>query len=295
MSLDTVPAAFFIPWSSEPEADCPCQWELNLPATVAWVAYRFCNSALWYTHAKKTCRKDETLFPLLTSSHFINLLPFLRLSGTDTGLSCSAWTPGCAPAIDSSTLLDARQGLKLVSLLSSSLISLPLLCNLLESRLTEAHYCCQYVMPTLTATVARLGFGELWRRTQAQRTVATDCLTERHAANAKSRRKDRERRRIWMSCTSGFKLYKSVQGQDLCMKWSSAPVRSRQYDGHKALSWWVSLLCTCVFRGLYETQTYCQFWSLLSQQTIVSASVGLCGPQPPRTALYVAPEEMLRF
>lgn len=59
---------------------------------------------------------------------------------------------------------------------------------MLESRLTEAHYSCQYVMPTLTAAVARLGFGELWRRTQAQRTVATDCLTERHAANAKTRR-----------------------------------------------------------------------------------------------------------
>lgn len=44
-------------------------------------------------------------------------------------------------------------------------------------------------MPTFTATVARLGFGELWRRTQAQRTVATDCLTERHAATAKTRRK----------------------------------------------------------------------------------------------------------
>lgn len=36
---------------------------------------------------------------LLTSSHLTNLTPFLRVSETQTGLSCRACTPGCAPAI----------------------------------------------------------------------------------------------------------------------------------------------------------------------------------------------------
>lgn len=45
----------------------------------------------------------------LTSSHFINLLPFFRLSGTHTGLSCSAWTPGCAPAIQHAHLPPRRE------------------------------------------------------------------------------------------------------------------------------------------------------------------------------------------
>lgn len=36
---------------------------------------------------------------LLTSSHFMNLSPVLSFSGTDTRLSWSAWTPGCAPAM----------------------------------------------------------------------------------------------------------------------------------------------------------------------------------------------------
>lgn len=45
-------------------------------------------------------------------------------------------------------------------------------------------------MPAVTAAAARLGFGELWRRTHAQRsggTRLTDGLTDRHAAEAKTR------------------------------------------------------------------------------------------------------------
>lgn len=36
---------------------------------------------------------------LLTSSHLTNLMPFFSVSETQTGLSCKACTPGCAPAI----------------------------------------------------------------------------------------------------------------------------------------------------------------------------------------------------
>lgn len=36
---------------------------------------------------------------LLTSSHLTNLMPFFRVSETQTGLSWRACTPGCAPAI----------------------------------------------------------------------------------------------------------------------------------------------------------------------------------------------------
>lgn len=36
---------------------------------------------------------------LLTSCHFINLLPLIRASGTVIGLSWTTWTPGLAPAI----------------------------------------------------------------------------------------------------------------------------------------------------------------------------------------------------
>lgn len=35
----------------------------------------------------------------LTSSHLMNLPPFFSASWTHTGLSCSAWTPGLAPAM----------------------------------------------------------------------------------------------------------------------------------------------------------------------------------------------------
>lgn len=35
----------------------------------------------------------------LTSSHLMNLPPFFSASWTETGLSCSAWTPGLAPAM----------------------------------------------------------------------------------------------------------------------------------------------------------------------------------------------------
>lgn len=35
----------------------------------------------------------------LTSSHLMNFPPFFSASWTDTGLSCSAWTPGLAPAM----------------------------------------------------------------------------------------------------------------------------------------------------------------------------------------------------
>lgn len=66
---------------------------------------------------------------ILTSSHLMNLPPFFSASWTHTGLSCSAWTPGLAPAMARDTLpgcqrlnpgygeLDSSEGIKRSSVL----------------------------------------------------------------------------------------------------------------------------------------------------------------------------------
>ena len=151
---------------------------------------------------------------LLTSSHFINLVPVLRLSGTDTGLSCSAWTPGCAPAIDSSAPLDARAAVEMSHFSSPSSCSSPSssslsstlylssspCCDLLRSRRTEAHNCCCQDMSCphwrrrrrwrVSALESGGGGGGGGRR-RSSRPGATDWLTERHAAKAKKSGKRR--------------------------------------------------------------------------------------------------------
>lgn len=47
---------------------------------------------------------------LLTSSHLTNLMPFFSVSETQTGLSCKACTPGCAPAICTAFTRSPRSG-----------------------------------------------------------------------------------------------------------------------------------------------------------------------------------------
>lgn len=205
------------------------------------------NSAKWADKKKKI--DHWPIWPLLTSSHFINLLPFLRLSGTDTGLSCSAWTPGCAPAIGSSTLLNAQAGGRNESLHSPLLLCLFLsfvICLKAGWRkpTTDASMSCpqwrrrRWRVPALESCGGgrrRSGPRPLtdwltgwatcsWRRGQRKREKEGDRARERESSG--------EGGSIWMSYTSDIKLYKSMQGQDRCSKWSGASLRSWQYDGH---------------------------------------------------------------
>ena len=149
---------------------------------------------------------------LLTSSHFINLLPLLRLSGTDTGLSCSAWTPGCAPAIGSSTLLDARPRWKMVSVpFSPAPRCPPLRLDSAQKQADGSPLLLLLLLLLLPDWHARSdgssGASRLWRAVEAGASASAadrrnqtdglaDWLTEWHAAEAKTtaeREKERER------------------------------------------------------------------------------------------------------
>lgn len=77
-----------------------CQCQSFLAALVSvfkrkWLAHG-CARARKLVHLSQ---QAPHFFLFLTSSHLMNLPPFFSASWTDTGLSCSAWTPGLAPAM----------------------------------------------------------------------------------------------------------------------------------------------------------------------------------------------------
>lgn len=182
----------------------------------------------------------------------MNLLPLLRLSGTDTGLSCSAWTPGCAPAIGSSTLLDARQDWKLSHFPSLLLPSVDFFFFFwLKS--------CR--MPTTVPTKACLAVtaARLWRDVDGDASAAERRHQDEWGRDRlRTRRQDRGREGDWQrgSLVSNSRIPRRTQGDGIDTRGDLAPpCDGRGGAGLRNLRvFWGLSMHFCYFTGTKKIQ-----------------------------------------
>lgn len=127
----------------------------------------------------------------------MNLLPFFRHSGTDTGLSCSACTPGCAPAIDSSAPLDARQ--EMTHFPVPVPVPAPVPAPPLSSNESGYYYSsCPSVIPALAAAA---------RRTRTEEEESARVWQTRRANGASE----------WVARLARNRIHSWEQGPDRCL------------------------------------------------------------------------------
>ena len=211
----------------------------------------------WCMHANKSCtndreRKKREFPPLLP---FTYIIPFHKFGARSEALGHGHWLElqrmnsrlcPCHWLICSSRRTAAVE----MSHFSLLLVLLVLPCLLLFTCLPLSVVICSKAggrKPTTAA--ARIchsrtdgggggcGASRLWRAAveeadagaAADRGPLTDWLRD---MQLERRRGEEGGGGVWMSSTSGWKWYKSMQGQDRCLKWSSASVRPRQHGGH---------------------------------------------------------------
>ena len=161
------------------------RWQLNPGATVALEAYRLCNAILLVHACKQSVQKSssqwkEQIIIIIiiiiiekedsqpvsqAATYIIPFHKFVALSqalGDGHRLELQRMNSRLCPC--HWLMYSSRRTAAAEMSHFTLFISRPLLLVIcLKAGWRKPHYCCQYVMPALTAAVARLGFGELWK------------------------------------------------------------------------------------------------------------------------------------